>query len=146
MLNHPLIQDLERQILYTRREVWVNYELVLGMKVKSCINPQRWGATIDLDFPRIYVWDCNDIKGLNVTVEKYLLTVKEIINNLFQRYLIINLIYLILRRTKILSWLDKLNFFLSKFHGFCDLFSVFKDMNADEDIKKTSKKKSFFDV
>ena len=38
------------------------------MKVKSCINPQRWGgATIDLDFPRIYVWDCNDIKGLNVT-------------------------------------------------------------------------------
>ena len=46
----------------------MNYELVLGMKVKSCINPQRWGATIDLDFPRIYVWDCNDIKGLNVTI------------------------------------------------------------------------------
>ena len=46
----------------------MNYELVLGMKVKSCINPQRWGATIDLDFPRIYVWDCNDIKGLNVTL------------------------------------------------------------------------------
>ena len=45
----------------------MNYELVLGMKVKSCINPQRWGATIDLDFPRIYVWDCKDIKGLNVT-------------------------------------------------------------------------------
>ena len=45
----------------------MNYELVLGMKVKSCINPQRWGATIDLDFPRVYVWDCNDIKGLNVT-------------------------------------------------------------------------------
>ena len=22
---------------------------------------------IDLDFPWIYVWDCNDIKGLNVT-------------------------------------------------------------------------------
>ena len=45
----------------------MNYELVLGMKVKSCINPPRWGAMIDLDFPRIYVWDCNDIKGLNVT-------------------------------------------------------------------------------
>ena len=39
------------------------------MKVKSCINPQRWGARIDLDFPRIYVWDCNDIKGLNVTTQ-----------------------------------------------------------------------------
>ena len=34
------------------------------MKVKPCINPQRWGARIDLDFPRIYVWDCNDIKGV----------------------------------------------------------------------------------
>jgi len=49
----------------------VNYELVLGMKVKSCINPQRWGVRIDLDFPRIYVWDCNDIKGLNVTKARY---------------------------------------------------------------------------
>ena len=47
----------------------MNYELVLGMKVKSYINPQRWGARIDLDFPRIYVWDCNDIKGLNVTIQ-----------------------------------------------------------------------------
>ena len=46
----------------------MNYELVLGMKVKPCIHPQRWGARIDLDFPRIYVWDCNDIKGLNVTL------------------------------------------------------------------------------
>ena len=41
------------------------------MKVKSCINPQRWGTRIDLDFPRIYVLDCNDIKGLNVTVALY---------------------------------------------------------------------------
>ena len=45
----------------------MNDELVLGMKVKYCINPQRWGARIDLDFPRIYVWDCNDIKGFNVS-------------------------------------------------------------------------------
>ena len=56
----------------------MNYELVLGMKVKSCINPPRWGAMIDLDFPRIYVWDCNDIKGLNVTTDDLLKPLKVI--------------------------------------------------------------------
>ena len=40
----------------------MNYELVRGMKVKTCINPERWGARMDLDFPRIYVWNCNNIK------------------------------------------------------------------------------------
>ncbi len=34
---------------------------------------------IDLDFPWIYVWDCNDIKGLNVTIDKYITIVKRII-------------------------------------------------------------------
>ena len=32
----------------------------------------KWSLVLtfkdDLDFPRIYVWDCNDIKGLNVTI------------------------------------------------------------------------------
>ena len=37
------------------------YELVLEMKVKPCIDPQDWGGK-DLDFPRIYVWNCNDIQ------------------------------------------------------------------------------------
>ena len=53
----------------------------------------------------------------------------------------INYIYLILRRTKIFSWLDKLQICLSKFHGFNDLFSVFKDMNTEEDITKHQKTK-----
>ena len=35
-LINPLIQDLERQILYNMRlEIWVIYELVLGMKVNK---------------------------------------------------------------------------------------------------------------
>ena len=36
------------------------WSLVLTLKIR--------GARIDLDFPRIYVWDCNDIKGVNVTL------------------------------------------------------------------------------
>ena len=40
----------------------------LGMKVKTCINPQRWGARMDLDFPRIYVWIVTISREVNVTI------------------------------------------------------------------------------
>ena len=51
-------------------EFWVNYELVLGMKVKTCVNPHRWGARMDLDFPRIYVWIETISIEVNVTLFK----------------------------------------------------------------------------
>ena len=46
----------------------MNYELVLGMKVKTCVNSHSWGARMDLDFPRIYVWIVTISIEVNVTL------------------------------------------------------------------------------
>ena len=50
----------------------MNYKLVLGMKVKTCVNSpytkyNGWGK-VGSDFPRIYVWIVTRSKELNVTI------------------------------------------------------------------------------
>ena len=68
-LINSLFKTLRARYYNTQDERFmINYELVLGMKVKPCIDPQDGGARFDLDFPRIYVWDRNNIKEVNVTV------------------------------------------------------------------------------
>ena len=49
----------------------MDYNLVLGMKVKTCVNSpytkyNGWGK-VGSDFPRIYVWIVTRSKELNVT-------------------------------------------------------------------------------
>ena len=52
----------------------MDYNLVLGMKVKTCVNSPyikyNREARLDLNFPRIYVWIVIKFKELNVTVLK----------------------------------------------------------------------------
>ena len=40
------------------------------MKVKTCVNSHSWGARLDLDFPRIYVWIVTRSIEVNVTILK----------------------------------------------------------------------------
>ena len=49
----------------------MDYNLVLGMKVKTCVNSpylnnNGWGK-VGSEFPRIYVWIVTGSKELNVT-------------------------------------------------------------------------------
>ena len=49
----------------------MDYNLVLGMKVKTCVNSpylnnNGWGK-VGSEFPRIYVWIVTRFKELNVT-------------------------------------------------------------------------------